>query len=60
MLMISNSSDNVALIDCINMVTNLFFLQNSLMLNMNKTQLLNIYRTLSVFPYVIIDSKTIV
>ena len=41
---ISNSSDNVAIINCINMVTNcFFFLQNSLMLNMDKTQLLNIY-----------------
>ena len=46
---IIKSSDNVALIDCINMVINCFFLQNSLMLNMNKTQLLNISRT-SVFP----------
>ena len=55
----ANSSDNVALIYCINMVTN-WFLQNSLMLNMNKTQLLNISRTLSVFPSVIIDSITIV
>ena len=42
------------------MVTNWFFLQNSLMLNMNKTQLLNISRTSSVFPSVIIDSITIV
>ena len=55
---IANSSDNVALIDSINMVTN-WFLQNSLMLNMNKIQLLNISRT-SVFPSVIIDSITIV
>ena len=39
---IANSSDNVALIDCINMVNN-WILQNSLMLNMNKTQLLNTY-----------------
>ena len=56
---IANSSDNVALIDCINMVKNRF-LQNSLMLNMNKTQLLNISRTSSVFPSVIIDYITIV
>ena len=56
---IANSSDNVALIDCINMVRN-WFLQNSLMLNMNKTQLLNISRTSSVFPSVVIDSITIV
>ena len=56
---IANSSDNVALIDCINMFKN-WFLQNSLMLNMNKTQLLNISRTSSVFPTVIIDSITIV
>ena len=41
------------------MFTN-WFLQNSLMLNMNKTQLLNISRTSSVFPSVIIDSITIV
>ena len=47
---IANSSDNVALIDCINMVKN-WILQNSLMLNMNKTQLLNISRTSSVFPF---------
>ena len=56
---IANSSDNVALIDCINMVKN-WFLQNSLMLNMNKTQLINISRTSSVFLSVIIDSITIV
>ena len=56
---IANSSDNVALINCINMFKNVF-LQNSLMLNMNKTQLLNISRTSSVFPSVIIDSITIV
>ena len=49
--------NNIALIDFINMVNNLF-LQNSLMLNMNKTQLLNI--TSSVFVFVIIDSITIV
>ena len=56
---IANSSDNTALIDCINMVT-IFFLQNSLMLNKNKTYLLNINsRTSSVFPIVIIDSITI-
>ena len=35
-------------------------LQNSLMLNMNKTQLLNISRTSLIFPSVIIDSITIV
>ena len=56
LLVVANSSDNVPLIYCINIVTN-WFLQNSLMLNMNKTQLLNIS---SVFPYVIIDSITIV
>ena len=56
---IAYSSDNVALLDCINMVTN-WFLQNSLMLNMNKTQLLNISRTSSVFLSVIIDSIIIV
>ena len=56
---IANSSDNIAIIDCINMVKNWFF-QNSLMLNMNKTQLLNISRTSSVYPSVIIDSITIV
>ena len=59
---IANSSDNVALIYCINMVKN-WLLQKSLMLNMNKTQLLNISRTSSVFPsaeHVIIDSITIV
>ena len=56
---IANSSDNVTLIDCINMVKN-WFLQNSYMLNMNKTQLLNISRTSSVFPSIIIDSITIV
>ena len=56
---IANSSDNVALIDCNNMVKN-WFLQNSLMLNINKTQLLNISRTSSVFPSVIINSITIV
>ena len=34
-----NSSDNMAIIDCINMLTIVFFfLQNSLMLNMNTTQ----------------------
>ena len=41
------------------MVTN-WFLLNSLMLNMNKTQLLNISRTSSVFPSVIIYSIKIV
>ena len=56
---IANSSDNVALIDYINMVTN-WCLQNSLMLNMNKIQLVNIFRTSSVFPSIIIDSITIV
>ena len=56
---ISNSSDNVSLIDCINMVTN-WCLQNSLMLNMNKTQILNLSKKSSVFPSVIIDSITIV
>ena len=56
---ISNSFDNLALIDCINMVKN-WFLQNSLMLNMNKTQLLNISRTSSVFTSDIIDSITFV
>ena len=56
---IANSSDNVALIDCINMVKN-WFLQNSIMLNMNKTQLLNISGTSSVFPSIIIDSITII
>ena len=59
LIVIANSSDNVALIDYINMVTNLF-LQNSLRLIMNKTQLLNISRTSYVFPFVIIDSITIV
>ena len=59
---ISNSSDNIALIVVIvnimfiyiyysNMVKNQY-LEYSLMLNMNKTQLLNISITLSVFPYV--------
>ena len=38
---IANSSDNVALIECINIVKN-WFLQNSVMLNINKTQLLYI------------------
>ena len=56
---IANSSYNVALIDCINMVKH-WFLHNRLMLNMNKTQLLNISRTSSVFPSDIIDSITIV
>ena len=56
---ISNSSDNVSLIDCINMVK-YWCLKNRLMLNMNKTQLLNISRTSSVFPSVIIDSISIV
>ena len=56
---IANLSDNVALIDCINMVKK-WFLQNSLMLNMNKTQPLNISRISSVFTSVIIDSITIV
>ena len=37
----AKSSANIALIDYINMVKN-WYLQNSLMLNMNKTQLLNI------------------
>ena len=37
-----------------------WFLQNSLMLNINKTQLLNISKTSSVFPSVIINSITIV
>ena len=55
---IVNSSNNISLIDCINMVEN-WFLQNSLMLNINKTQLLNISRT-SVFPSVIIDSITFI
>ena len=45
---IVNSSYNVFLIDCINMVIN-WFLQNSLMLNMNITQLLNISRISPVF-----------
>ena len=58
--LIANSSDDVALIDCINMVKILFFL-NSLMFNMNKTQLLNIillmqyvilyYHIISYYPY---------
>ena len=56
---IANSSDNVALIGCIDMVK-IGFLQNSLMLNMNKTQLLNISRISSIFPSVIINSITIV
>ena len=57
---IANSSDNVALIDCINIDTNrFFFLQNCLMLNKNKIQILNISRTSSVVPSVIIDSIAI-
>ena len=55
---IANSFDNVALINCINMVTK--FLQNTLMLNMNTNHLLNISRTSSLFPSVIIESITIV
>ena len=47
---IANSSDNVVLIDCNNMVK-YWFLQNSLMLNMNKTHLLNISRTSSFFSF---------
>ena len=59
LLVIANSSDNIALIDCINMVKN-WFLQNNLMLNMNKNQIINISRTSLLFPSVIIDSITIV
>ena len=57
---IANSSDNVVILDtCINMVKN-WFLQNSLMLNINTTQLLNISRISSIFPSVIINSIKIV
>ena len=57
---IANSSDNLALIDCINMVKFGFYKMFYLMLNMNITQLLNISRTSLCFPSVIIDSVTIV
>ena len=45
---IANSSDNIALIDCINMVK-YWFLQNILMLNMNKTQLIDISLTCLIY-----------
>ena len=55
----SNLSDNIVLIYCFNVVKK-WFLQYSVMMNMNKTQLLNISRTSSVLTYVIIYSVRIV
>ena len=45
--------------DCINMITN-GFLYNSLMLNMDKTQLVNIHRTSPMFPSVRFETAKIV
>ena len=58
LLVITNSSDNLDLIFVL-IWLKIGFLQNNLMLNMNKTQLLNISKTSSVFPSVIIESITI-